>query len=202
MKCQKMEKWISDLVDGELSDKKKILLERHLTDCPSCMEYKKHLQTIHSEIGEWEKSEESPSLSTDFSSRLRTKLSAANGSERIKPFVRGWIGGQKWIFAAGSVFLVAAAVLLLILMPQSRNGLNGEQVVLSIEEAMDMVFQEIGDDSDLEDIFNTMIVSSIEKTIEDTHQEESLYLLPEYLFLDDLTDEDLTILKKEIKNEE
>jgi hypothetical protein len=202
MKCQKIEKWISDLVDGELSDKKKMILERHLKDCPSCREYKKHLYSIQTEIEDWKNPEESPSLSTDFSSRLRVKLSAASGSEKVKLFKPGWTWGGKWIYAAGLVLLAVATAALLILMPQSRNGLNGEQVVLSIEEAMDKVFQEIGDDTDLEEIFNTLIVSSIEKTIEDTHQEESLYLHPEYLFLDDLTDEELTILKKEIKNEQ
>jgi len=50
--CNNRKRKISDLLDGKLHGNQKLILEKHISQCPSCKEYKNQLKTISSKVKE------------------------------------------------------------------------------------------------------------------------------------------------------
>ena len=70
MRCGKARKWLSAEIDGELPAERKVLLERHLSQCGSCVGYRERLLAQQRALGRLEL----PQASTAFRTRLSRKL--------------------------------------------------------------------------------------------------------------------------------
>lgn len=192
MKCQKIEKWLSDRLDGQLSERKKRILEDHLKGCASCRLYKGNITRIQEMSQSFKMLERSASYWEDFSSRLRRRLSALD-SERKKAVF--WPLRWRWTFvAAGAAALLLVIISFLLFLPQKSSV--DESFVFSFEEAMAQLYFEIGDDTELENLLNSIILEDISDLVQD-----SPLLDDEVLFLESLTEEEAKYIEVEIKKE-
>ena len=195
MKCKEIEKWISDLMDGELSERKRKEVEDHLQECPLCRVYQEKLERIQTTVKEVDSGRVAPDYWEEFPSRIKDRISSLKPRQRERsPFAWGW----KWAWVGAALILVVFMGLYLIhFQPRAEQ----EVYVFSFEDALAQVFQEIGENPELAGLFNTVILASIEETLGDTEWElvpslESLSF-PE----EELTEEELIHLDSEIKKE-
>lgn len=194
MKCQRMEKWISDSLDGELSDRKKKRLEGHLRECSSCRSYKRNMMKIHELSQRMSLPQKSPSHWEEFSSRLKKRLSALE--PKRKPF-SFFPARPRWAYlAAGAAVLLFAAGTFFLTQKLTHKTVVEEAYIFSFEEAMAELSFEIGDDVELINLLNFLIQEDIGALVEET---ESLY--DDNLFLESLTEEESVFLESEIKKE-
>ena len=200
MKCEKIEKWISDHMDGRLREEKEKSLERHLKKCPSCKAYARNLERIQEEAKILASQEVSSSYKQEFTSRLKAKISALPPELRkAAPLARRW----KWAWAGVSFILViAVGIFLYFNFAQIKSP--QETYVFSFEDFLSEIYQEISDNSELEDLFNSIILISINELLEDSGWDPGLYY-PEdsekFLLLEDITEGEMEFLKTEIKKE-
>src|SRR4030067_2417460 len=74
MKCEKIERWISDDLDGALMPGKRPRLEAHLSACPACREYRKKARRIQAASVRLAEPEVSPESLEALSAEIRRKL--------------------------------------------------------------------------------------------------------------------------------
>ncbi len=197
MGCKKFEKWLSDRIDGELSEVKMKLLEVHLEKCASCRSYAKDLATIQKGSETIQLPEHSLSYWEEFISRLKEGVS----SPKPKPEKREMLTGRRWKWAwAGAVFILAVAVGLVFIL--GRYPAPQERVVFSLESSLVRIHQEIGNDTELEEIFNSVILSSIGEALEESGLGTRSDFYKNPLFWENLSEEDLNYLELEIKDKE
>jgi hypothetical protein len=156
MRCGKWEKWISDALDGALSGRRTVRLERHILGCASCRACREDLARLDDgakgladpglTAGEW----------SDFGRRLESRLAAVSSqrSREKAPYVFRW--KRAWA-GAGFLVLAAAGAYLALFRPGGR----GEQAFPAFEDPVARVLGEIGPNADLENSFNREIVTSI-----------------------------------------
>jgi len=198
MKCKKIEKWLSDLVDGELSERKRKEVESHLQKCSLCRSYQEQLERTQTTAKELDYRSVPPDYWEEFPSRIKDKISSLRPRQRERsPFAWGW----KWAWVGAGLILVIF-IGLYIFYFQTRAG--QEVYVFSFEDSVAQVFREIGENSELADIFNTIILESIGESLGETEGEivpgfEDLFF-PE----DELREEELifldSVIKKDIKS--
>lgn len=195
MGCKKFEKWLSDRIDGGLSEERMKLLEFHLEKCASCQSYAEDLATIQKGSETIQLPERSPSYWEEFMSRFKEDVSST------KPEKREVLIGlrRKWAWA-GAVFILAAAVGLVFVL--GRYPAPQERVVFSLENSLVSIDQEIGNDSELEEIFNLIILSSIGEALEESGLGTRSDFYKNPLFWENLSEEDLSYLELEIKDKE
>ena len=194
MNCTKIEKWLSDRIDGELSERKIRALEAHLEKCASCRSYAASLEKIHEEAVRLEEGEASPSFWEDFDQRLKANLESSQKKREKRPFALSW----NWVWS-GAAILIAVAVSLYLLLFQSPQP--QEIYVFSLENSFARIYQEIGDDSELEALFNSILVESIDEYLEDSEWKERPDFLENLLLWEDLTEEEIEFLESEIKKD-
>jgi len=200
MKCEKIEKWISDHLDGKRQEEKERMLESHLKKCPSCRDYARNLEKIQEETRILASQEVPSSYRQEFTVRLRAKISALPPEKRkAAPLVWRW----KWAWAGVSFILViAVGIFLYFNFAQIKSP--QEIYVFSFEDSLSEIYQEINDNSELEDLFNSIILVSINELLEDSGWDLGLYY-PEdpekFLLLEDITEGEMEFLKTEIKKE-
>lgn len=195
MGCKKFEKWLSDRIDEELSKQKVELLRAHLEKCASCQSYAKDLAAIQKESENILLPERSSSYWEEFTSRLKENISS------LKTERKGMLIGQRWKLAwAGAVIILAVAVGLVLIL--SRHPGPQEEHFFSLENSLVRIYQEIGSDSELEEIFNSVILSSIGEALEESGlgTRPDFYMNP--LFWEDLSEEELNYLESAIKEED
>lgn len=193
MECKKIEKWVSDNIDDELSEKKKKILKAHLKRCSSCRSYAKVIERIHNETKSLETPEVSPAYWEEFTSRLKTKISSSLPEKRRgkAPFLR-W----KWAWAgAGLIFVIVVGLSLYLI----QNRAPQEVYIFSFESSLSQIYQEIGNDPELEDFFNSVILDSIGEILEDSEWIISPDIYENPLLWEDLTEEEMRFLESEIK---
>jgi hypothetical protein len=193
MKCSKFEKWISDSLDGELKEKKERELNEHLQSCRSCRLYKAGLLQIQEEASDSER----PELQEGYweSSLARLRMKVEEGAKEPKrqgffSFGRRWA----WIGAAAACFLIAV---IFIFRPQGQPV--QETLTLSFEDSWEQICQEIGDNAQLGDEFNSLILASIVENLGESARD--LFPQDDSLFWADLTEEELRFIESEIKKE-
>jgi len=195
MKCKEIEKWISDLMDGELSERKRKEVEDHLQECPLCRVYQEKLERIQTTVKEVDSGRVAPDYWEEFPSRIKDRISSLKPRQRERsPFAWGW----KWAWVGAALILVVFMGLYLIhFQPRAEQ----EVYVFSFEDALAQVFQEIGENSELAALFNTVILASIEETLGEIEREIvpgwEGWSFPE----EELTEEELIQLDSEIKKE-
>lgn len=180
------------MLDREFSEKRQQLLKKHLEECAACRAYKESIEKIHVESKSLEKPNLSPEYWQMFNSKLRTKLLSIEPEEyKSKPFLLRW----KWAWAAASSILIAAIGLYFLFFQPNATP---ETYAYSYEDALSQIYQEIGNNSELENSFNQLILVSIQETIQGNLPQN--FSDDPYLW-ESLTEEDLVFLESEIKKE-
>ncbi len=197
MKCKRIEKWISDSIDKELSERKRKVLENHLESCASCRAYKNQIERIHSEIAKKQKTEVSLDHLNKFSEKLKASLSSL-GQEKKYMVIHSL--ARKWIYAAASTVCVIFIIIFLT-FHQNKPPQDWGMYVFSIEEGIGQIFQEISGDSDLEAVFSSMILVSIEQKLEESDLEGKYIFFNDPFFWKTLTEEELKFLESEINKD-
>lgn len=195
MGCKKIQKWISDNIDGELSEKKKKILEEHLKKCASCRSYTRNLERIHNESNSLEMSKVSPAYWEEFNSRLKMKISSfqPEKGKGIPPLLR-W----KWVWTGAAFIFVIVVGLFLYL---THNRVPQEVYIFSFENSLGQIYQEIDSDSELEDLFNSFILASIGETLGDSGEDIRPGFYESPLFWENFTEEEMEFLESEIKKD-
>jgi len=195
MGCNKIEKWLSDRIDGELSEEKIKALEAHLERCASCRSYAASIEKIHDEAKSLEGPEVSPAFWERFASSLKANLdSFKQDKKERRPLVLRW----NWVWS-GAALLIVVVLGMYFLFFQSQPP--QEMYVFSVESFLTKIYQEIGDDSELEELFNSIVIASIGESLDDSEWEESPDFFEKLLLWEDLTEEEINFLESEIKED-
>jgi predicted anti-sigma-YlaC factor YlaD len=194
MICQKYEKWISDALDGALSERKKRNLNSHLTDCSDCHAYQESLSRIQAEALRLDKAKVSPSYWENFSASLKKRLQALEPEREAPRALRlSW----KWAWAGAPVFLALGISLVFLL----NRGQAPENDIFSYEACLSRLHLEIGDDAKLEDNFNHVILGSLRGGLDSAALEERYLFSEDPFFWESLNEEELEFIEQEIKKE-
>lgn len=195
MRCKKFEKWLSDRIDGELSKEKETLLKDHLERCASCRSYAESLEKLHEEAVNIKDAEISPAFWEGFASKLVANLKSFRQERKERrPLVLGW----KWVLS-GAALLAAVVIGGYLLFFQSQPP--QEMYVFSFENSLARIYQEIGDDAKLEELFNSVIMESIGESLEDSGWREHTDFSKNFLLWEDLSEEEMKLLESEIKKD-
>lgn len=195
MGCKKIEKWVSNNIDGELPEKKKKILEAHLKRCSSCRSYAKIMERIHKEAKNLEMPEVSPAYREEFVSRIRTKISSAQPEEREgAPLFSRW----KWAWTAAALIFVIVVGSILYLTQRRQPQ---EVYIFSFEDSLAQIYQEMGSDSELEDLFNSVILASLGETLEDSEWIIQPDSYENSILWENITEEEMRFLESEIKKD-
>jgi len=195
MKCKKIKKWLSDNIDGELSERKRKKVEEHIQKCLLCRSYRSNLEKIHRVAKNLDYGKVTPDYWENFVSKIKGRISTLEQKERKSgTFALGW----RWAWIGAGLSLV---VLLGLFLFQFKAKTDQEIYVFSFEDSFEQIYQEIGDNSELEGIFNLMIVESIGESLEEPRSKIGPDIYDLSSFLEEFTDEELIFLDSEIKKE-
>ncbi|MDH5466160.1 MAG: zf-HC2 domain-containing protein [Candidatus Aminicenantes bacterium] len=196
MRCKTIEKWLSDRIDGELSERKIKSLQAHLERCPSCRSYAAALEKIQDEARSIERLEVSPSFWEEFTSRLRSDLSSKKQEKRLeRPLVKRW----RWAGASAALTLLIVVGLYFLLFFEKPVP---EMYVFSYEDSLAQIYREIGRDPELETLFNLVVLASIGESLEGAGWQDSAGFQESSLLWENLSEEELKLIESEIKKEE
>ncbi len=195
MRCRKIEKLLSDNIDGELTEKKNKILEMHLRKCSSCNSYAENIERLHKQAKNLERLEISPVYWEEFTSRIKTEISYAQQEKmRGSPLLLRW----KWIWAGTALLFVIVVGLFLYL---AQNKTPQEVYVFSFESSLAKIYQEIGSDPELEELFNSVILASIGEILGDSEWGERPDFYENLILWENLTEEEMRYLESEIKKD-
>lgn len=194
MRCQEIEKWLSDNIDGELSEGQKKTLKIHLEKCSSCQGFARDLGKINEETKSLMNFKLSSNYWPAFLTRLQRDISSLQSRERMTASVI-----MKWRWTLGSIAIIAAIVIGLLLHFNQAN-FSQEFYVFSLDESLSRIYQEIGDDQELEEVFNSVVFVSIAETFEGSERDIA-FVFYEDFDLDNLTEEETKWLISEIEKE-
>jgi hypothetical protein len=192
MRCEKIEKWLSDKIDEELSERQKRILKSHLEKCSSCQAYIRDLEKIQIEARSLENPELSPDDWIAFTSRLQRSLSSLKSEKKVTfPFF------VRWRWQAAGVALIAVIALGLLLLFYPSRALP-ELHVFSFEESFSQIYKEIGRDQDLEEMFNSILLVSIGENLMDSGGDKAPAFHKDFYF-DNFIDEEMKWIVNEIE---
>jgi hypothetical protein len=195
MRHKKIEKLLSDNIDSELPEKEKKILESHLRECSSCSSFAENIQRIHEEAKSLERLEVSPAYLEEFTSRIKAEISSPQQDKMsVAPLFLRW----KWAWAGAASLLVIVAGMFLYL---TQNKTAQEEYIFSFENSVVKIYQEIGSDPELEELFNSVILASIGETLEDSGWGERPDFYENLILWENLTEEEMKFLESEIKKD-
>ncbi len=195
MRCRKIEKLLSDNIDGELSEKKNKILKTHIRKCSLCSLYAENIERLHKQAKNLERLEVSPVYWEEFTSRIKTEISYAQQEKmRGSPLLLRW----KWAWAGAALLFVIVVGLFFYL---TQNKTPQEAYVFSFESSLVKIYQEIGSDQELEQLFNSVILASIGETLEDSGWDERPDFYENLILWENLTEEEMRYLESEIKKD-
>lgn len=196
MRCRTIEKWLSDRIDGELSEKKIKALEVHLERCSSCRSYAAALEIIQDEARRVQKPVVDPFYWEKFTSRLKADLSSQKQGKRLEqPFAKRW----RWAGAGAALTLLIVLGLYFLRFSEKPAP---KVYVFSYEESLNQIYQEIGRDPELENMFNLVVLASIGESLEEPEWRDSTGFQDNPLLWENLSEEELKLIESEIKKEE
>ncbi len=196
MRHKKIQKWLSDRKDGELSEKRKKILEMHLERCVSCRSYGEDLERISEETEKVKLPEVSSSYWEDFTHRLKAKISSIPEEERKgKELLLRW----RWALAAAlSIFVVALGLLL----HNTQDNTFQEVYLSSFEGSLYETYQHLGSDPELEEAFNSILLASIAENVEIDRMNTYLDFYEDRHFWENFSEEEIDFLEAAIRKEE
>ncbi len=200
MRCRKSEKWISDGIDGNLAVRKQRKLDAHVEACGSCRAYRRHLEKIQGEALNLSGPALSPEYWQDSIARLQANLARTGPAEQKEFKLRprqapAFSPGLRWAWA-GAASVLAVGLGLYFMLFQGRGFL--ETSPRAFRDQVNSLYEMIGDNSDLEAEFNSLIRASILEEAGEAGAEVKHLLYGNSLFLDSLSDEEVQILDAEI----
>ena len=197
MKCQKIQRWLSDSVDGEISQSKNDMIAAHIETCPACRDFRDQIKQISDEVRGLDIPGMSVTQSREFSRRLRSTIEdfEEKKEEGILHVFR-----NKWIFIPASLVLVSLFILIFIFY--DRGDFQDEELyVLSFGKAVEEIYREIGDDAALQEEFNHLISASINEMLLLQDWEETLPLEDAVFLWEEYAEEETKHLDTKIKKE-
>ncbi len=197
MKCQQIERWLSDSVDGAISKKEKAIIEAHIETCPACRTFRNQIQKINEEAKNLDAPEVSPAQGREFVSRLRSALIEI-GEEKNKGVLH--VFRNKWVFVPASVILVSLFILIFVFY-EKRDFQYEEFSVFSFGNAVEEIYQDIGSDLVLQQAFNSLVSASINEMLITAELDETLNLEDGLLLWEEFSEEGLGNLESQIKKD-
>ena len=197
MKCQHIERWISDSVDGTIPKKKKAKIEAHLQICPGCRAFRDQIAVIDQEAKNWAAGDMSPELSQDFSSRLKSTLieTAEGKSKGILHAFR-----KKWVFFPASVIMISLFILIFVFY--DRGDFQEEELyVFSFGDAVEEIYRDMGNDLALQKAFHSLVSATLNEMLTPPAWDDVLGWEDDPFFWDAITEEDSGVLEKKIEKE-
>jgi hypothetical protein len=195
MSCNQMKRWISDLLDGRLDETKKTLLEKHFSQCPSCRMYRDHLEMIRSGVSGRERTPISLQYREDFSIRLKKQLLSI-GKENKPSVFSNW----RRIYGPAAASLVIGLIMVLVVF-QPRPHLPDELYPFSIGGSLTEIYSDISMSLELEELFNSLVLASIDEVLGDLAWSEETFILKNPLDRYSVTEQDLSRLEYKIKED-
>ncbi|MFQ6069630.1 MAG: zf-HC2 domain-containing protein [Candidatus Aminicenantales bacterium] len=158
MRCTRIEKLLSDKIDGVLSRRKEKKLESHLLCCQKCRSYLEDLEKLSQVAGELEVGKVEDNYWQSFTSRIKQKVISFRTERRKQTSYSGlrwaWIG-------ASLVFIFLLSISLLHFRPER----NREFYAFSYEDTLQLLYQDAGENINLGDLIENAILDSIEHLI-------------------------------------
>jgi hypothetical protein len=195
MKCKKIQRWLSDSLDGEMPKGIKTEVDAHLGSCSSCRAFLDQISRIDVEARGLDSLDMSPTPTGEFTARLKSAISDLEEKSQggiLHVFRR------KWIFVPASVFLVSLFILIFVFY--ERGDFREEDVyVFSLGKVMEEIYREMGSDLVLQDAFHSLLAASIDEMLLSADTDEGLYWGDDLSLWEEFSDEDMDILAPEIK---
>jgi hypothetical protein len=197
MSCKKNERKISDLLDGKLSGRQKSILGNHISQCPSCREYKNQLMVLSSKVSERKKNEMSKDFAREFSIRLKMRLQDEQSQKKHKNRFPGF---EKWAYTAAGFIIVLFLVLYFVIL-QPAPIQTEAYFVLSYEEAIGDISRELSREPELVDVFNSILTASLNEAFEELGKDKISLILESFIYEEKPGKEGGEILESKIKRE-
>lgn len=197
MKCQQIERWLSDSVDGAISKKEKAIIEAHIETCPVCRAFRNQIEKINEEAKNLYAPEVSPAQSREFVSRLRSALIEI-GEEKNKGVLH--VFRNKWVFVPASVIMISLFILIFVFYEKGDFQYE-EFSVFSFGNAVEEIYQDMGSDLVLQQAFNSLVSASINEMLITVDWDETLNLEDDLLLWEEFSEEELGNLEPEIKKD-
>jgi hypothetical protein len=194
MKCPMYEKWISDALDGALSDKRTRQLESHLAQCSSCRSRRENLLRIQDASLRLAGAPVSPADWEDFSARLERRLRPQLGELNRRTSHR-----RVWQWAGAAAAAMICSILGFMLVMSRRPAVQHE--IFSYEECLNRLSQQIGNDSDLASNFNLVLWDSIRESLGGSVLEERPRFSEDPFSWEGLGEEEWEVLAREVQKE-
>lgn len=157
MRCQDYQKWISDLLDGNLSQKNQQKLGEHLNICLACRQYYEDLKRIEDRVRQLPGAElPDPAVFEDKLRELINRKALELKKERKKGLIPRLV-------PAWAMGLLVVAVFLYLFF-QSKPAVEPEldlAMLMSYEESYLTLSQALSDDEKLQNKYNDDILNSI-----------------------------------------
>lgn len=194
MRCQTINKWLSDDLDGALSPKRKARLEAHLRGCRVCQGYRADLTRLQAEAPS--AADRSPEYWADFERRLGSRLAFVEpvGEAGRTPL----LPGRSWAWAAAG-FLIIAAAGIYFTVHRPRGAM--ETAWIPYEDSLARILQEAEADPEVENLVDRELLASITDASSDMEEDYALPLAADPLFWEGLSEEELEYIAVELERE-
>lgn len=194
MKCDEIERWVSDDLDGALTPKYKESLESHLSACPACREYRRQIRRIQAEsirlVGPEVSPEHLEALSAGIMGKLRLERQGKEAG-RALPLIWRWAR-----LAAPAVLALALGLLLL-----RGRGEELQDDMFSFEGCFNRIDREIAGDAEVAAVFSCFVTESLAEEEDSLFASEDPNIWNEPYFWEGLSDDELKLIEEEVKKE-
>jgi predicted anti-sigma-YlaC factor YlaD len=192
MKCEKIERWISDDLDAALAPRKRQKLEPHLKACPACREFRSKVRRIQAESKRLEGPEVSLERLEALSAGIMRQLRLERQEERAGRALRlTW----RWVRLAVPVVLALALGVVLF----RGRGEAPQDDIFSLEGCFDRVDREIAGDAELAAGFSRFLAESLAEEGDPSFPSDNIYIWNEPYFWEGLSDDELRLVEEEVK---
>jgi hypothetical protein len=197
MKCQQIEQWLSDSVEGAISKKEKAIIEAHIETCPACRTFRDQIEQINEEARNLDAPELSSAQSREFSSRLRSALVEIE-EEKNKGVLH--VFRNKWVFVPASVIIISLFILIFVFY--EKGDFQDEEIyVYSFGNAVEEIYRDMGSNFVLQEAFHSLVSASINEMLITADWNETLNLEDVLFLWEEFSEEELGYLEPEIKND-
>jgi len=199
MRCEKAKRWISDALDGRLSEKKRFRLGAHLEECPICRSYKTGLERVQEEAILARDKGPGPEYFAASLIRLRVRLKAEDAAtlpiERPAP---AFSPRGRWVWASAASVIFAAAGIFFI---SSRTRPPQELYSLAFDEPLASFEHQIADSPEVASDFEKAVRKSLRETAGIRHADVDPLLADHTMLVESLTEEEIQAFDAAIQKE-